>query len=91
MKWYEFKTNTEVLEKANTEDIATTVKRRRWKYLVHVLRMETTRIPKQAWEWKPHGTRKQGRPRNMLKRTIENDKKVGNITDVNLIEEAGLF
>ena len=63
IKWYEFKINTEVLEKANTESIATTVKRRRWKYLGHALRTETTRMPKQAWEWKPHGTRKRGRPR----------------------------
>ena len=34
-------------------------------------------IPKQAWEWEPHGTRKWGRPRNTLRRTIENDQKGG--------------
>ena len=88
IRWNDFITNIEVLEKANAEDVITTIKRKRWSYLGHALSMAPTRIPRQAWEWTPSGKRKRGRPRIALRGTIKKDMTDGNITDVNLNEKA---
>jgi len=58
IRWNDFITNTEVREKANAEDVLTAIKRKRWSYLGHALRMAPTRIPRQVWEWTPSGKRK---------------------------------
>ena len=88
MRWYDYISNDEVMKRANTESIATIIKRRRWKYLGHALRMDQKRIPKQAWELTPPGSRRRSRPRNTLKRTIRDDMRSGNIIDVRLSEKA---
>ena len=44
IKWTEFITNEEVLKRANP--IKSTILKRRWRYLDHVLRMPPTRTPK---------------------------------------------
>ena len=88
IRWYDYINNDEVMERANTESIAKTIKRRRWKYLGHALQMHENRIPKQAWEWTPPGSRRRGRPRNTLERTIRDNMRSGNITDLRLSEKA---
>ena len=70
IRWYDYINNYEVTERANTESIATTIKRRRWKYLGHALRMDEKRIPKQAWEWTLLVSRIRDKPRTTLKRSI---------------------
>ena len=47
------------------------LKRRRWNWLGHVLRMKKTRHPHRALHWTPMGKRKRGRPRGTYTRTIE--------------------
>ena len=49
----------------NIEDF---LKRRRWTYLGHVLRMPEYRLPNTVYEWRPEGRRKRGRPRHTLRR-----------------------
>ena len=88
IRWNDFNTNIEVREKANTKDVITTIKRKSWSYLGHVLSMAPTRIPRQAWEWTPFGKIKRRRPRITLRGTIKKDMTDGNITDVNLNEKA---
>ena len=73
IKWNEFITNNEVLERAGIEDVNTTIKRRRWRYLGHVLRMPKTRLPNQTWYWKPTGKRKRGRPTGSYRSTIRDE------------------
>ena len=46
------------------------IKRRRIRWLGHVLRMDRARIPKVALRWKPPGKRKPGRPKTTWRRTV---------------------
>ena len=73
--------NTSLQQKITNEEIRRTgqppvielLKRRRWTYLGHVLRMEESRLPRTTNEWKPDGRRKRGRPKNTLRRTYDRD------------------
>ena len=57
--------------------MATEVKHRRHRWLVHVFRMEQKGVPKKGLRWNPPGNRKQGRPKMTLKKTFEgNFKKI---------------
>ena len=61
--WWEQKvTNREVWKRAGINDIAQEVKKRRWKWLGHVLRMKKDRHLYAALTWAPPGKRGRGRP-----------------------------
>ena len=53
------------------ESIATTIARKRWRWIGHILRKDQGSIPKVAVEWKPEGHRKRGRPRMTWRPTVE--------------------
>jgi len=50
-------------DKTGAEDIVKEIKQYQEKWLQHVQRMDTNRIPKQAIQYKPKGRRNIGRPR----------------------------
>ena len=56
-----------VYTRAEMEKISIVIKRRRWKWLGHVLRMDNSRHAKIAISWTPDGKRKSGRPKEPLK------------------------
>jgi hypothetical protein len=66
----EFKSNRTLREATKQELVSMFIKRRRWKYLGHMLRMDKESLPQQAFNWTPMGTRRRGRPRKTLRRTI---------------------
>lgn len=68
-------TNERLWEITNQEPIATNIRRRRWKWIGHVLRKPEHAIARQALEWDTNGVRKRGRPRTTWKRTIKNEIK----------------
>ena len=88
IRWFDYVKNETVLERANVEDIEKVIKKRRWQYLGHALRMDPERLPRQAWEWAPKGKRKRGRPRGTIRSTIWNDMRIGQITHLNLAQKA---
>jgi len=51
------------------------IKRRRLRWLGHTLKMNVNRTPKTALRWTPPGKRKQGRPKNIWRRTITSELK----------------
>jgi len=55
--------NQSIREKTGAKNIAKEIKQYQEKWLQHVQRMDTNRIPKQALQYKPKGRRKIGRPR----------------------------
>ena len=61
--WPQKVTNEDVRRQTNMEKISTIIKRRRSKWLGHVLRMQNNRHAKVAVTWKPDGKRKPGRPK----------------------------
>jgi hypothetical protein len=57
-------------EETNQEYITNIIRRQRWTYIGHALKMHEDRIQRQVFMWSPSGKRKQGRQRTTLKRTI---------------------
>ena len=55
--------NEEVRRRANTETISELVRKRRWTWIGHVLRMDNSCLPRVALTWAPEGKRKRGRPK----------------------------
>ena len=63
--------NQDLFDECQQESIETTIARRRWRWIGHILRKDQGSIPRVAVEWKPEGHRKRGRPRMTWRRTVE--------------------
>ena len=68
--------NSMLRERARITLASEEVRRRRWKWIGHVLRMDQLSNPAIALTWTPEGKRKQGRPKTTWRRTVlqERDK-----------------
>ena len=66
--------NEEVRRRTNTEPISKQVRRRRWRWIGHVLRMDKEVNPRIALTWTPEGKRRRGRPRETWRRTVEKER-----------------
>jgi hypothetical protein len=84
--WKEFKSNRTLREETKPELVSTFIKRRRWKYLGHVLRIDKERFPRQVFNWTPVGTKWRGRPRESLRRTINRESANINVNTHDLQE-----
>ena len=73
--WPNTITNEELHRRAEIEPISTQVKRRRWRWIGHVLRQQTTALTRIALWWTPDGQRKRGRPKETWRRTVEREMK----------------
>ena len=73
--WPNTITNEELHRRAEIEPISTQVKRRRWRWIGHVLRQQTTAFTRIALRWTPDGQRKRGRPKETWRRTVEREMK----------------
>ena len=73
--WPNTITNEELHRRAEIEPISTQVKRRRWRWVGHVLRQQTTALTRIALRWTPDGQRKRGRPKETWRRTVEREMK----------------
>ena len=64
--------NEDLYIKTGCNNIIPEIKRRRWRWLGHVMRMSSDRIPKIALRWTPAGSRRRrGRPKLTWRRTVE--------------------
>jgi hypothetical protein len=78
--WPNTISNDELLAQCHQESMKTIIMRRRWKWIGHVLRKESTSITRVALHWTPEGRRKRGRPKNTWRRTVEGEMKTMNHT-----------
>ena len=63
---------------AEIENLSEDVRRRRWKFISHIMRKELQNDCRTALTWAPEGWQKQGRPRTTWRRTAEREReKVG--------------
>ena len=65
--------NNDLYQKTGCTSIDLEIKKRRLRWLGHVLRMSPERIPKVALRWTPAGKRKRGRPKTTWRKTVESD------------------
>ncbi|XP_068756220.1 uncharacterized protein [Montipora capricornis] len=68
-------TNKDVLKMAEIEKLSEDVRRRRWKFIGHIMRKEPNNDCRTALTWAPEGQRKRGRPRTTWKRTAERERE----------------
>ena len=60
-------------ERTGSIRVSSEIKKRRWKWIGHVLRIPRQHHCATALTWTPDGKRKVGRPKTTWRRTIEND------------------
>ena len=72
--------NEELCKKTGSSHMSLEIKRRRLRWLGHVLRMPNERLPKVALRWTPVGKRKRGRPKNTWRRTVMMELKEMGLT-----------
>ena len=80
VRWQEKVCNEEIWRRTGVNNIVPEVKRRRWTWLGHVLRMKKGRHPLEALSWAPPGKRHRGRPLGTWLRTIEDEMKTAGKT-----------
>lgn len=68
-------TNKDLYQKTNQCCIETEIKRKRWRWIGHVMRKESDDITKIALRWTPDGRRKRGRPKETWRRMVEQEMK----------------
>lgn len=73
--WPEKIINEELLSRCNQEDIVTIIRKRRWRWIGHVLRKDPQSATRIALHWTLEGKRKRGRPRKSWRRTVESKLK----------------
>jgi hypothetical protein len=76
---WRIRNNAELDQMINGADIVRFIKAQRVKWLDHIQRMDTSRIAKRIFEWKPTGRRSLGRPRLRWFDDVCDDLKVLNV------------
>ena len=75
---WKLKTNEELEEAINKENIVRYIKYKRLSWLGHVERMANERVAKTIYKWKPYATRLKGRPTARWEDDVRNDlRKMG--------------
>ena len=74
IKWQDKISNRELLERANVERLSEEVRRRRWRFIGHILRQQPDNDCVTALTWTSEGKRKRGRPKTTWRRTLEKER-----------------
>ena len=75
INWEDHISNIEVRSRTGLNCITDEIKKRRWRWLGHVLRMDRKRLPSIALKWTPSGKRNRGRPLGTWRRTIDEEAR----------------
>jgi len=78
--WPKKISNNELFKLTDQEDMRIIITRRRWSWVGHVLRRESTSISKVALRRVKEGKRKRGRPKSTCRRTAEAELQDLNLT-----------
>ena len=71
--WPNVITNEELWARTGQEDVETTIKRRKWRWIGHTLRKAPNNTTRMAMEWNPQGRRSRGRPKQSWRRTVSKE------------------
>ena len=72
--------NDEVRRIAGVEKVSEQIRRRRWRYIGHVLRKTPDDHQRIALKWTPDGRRKRGRPKETWRRTVLREREALGLT-----------
>ena len=68
--------NDEVRRFAGVEKVSTQIRKKRWRYIGHVLRKRPDDNQRIALSWTPDGKRKRGRPKETWRRTVVREREM---------------
>ena len=71
ISWPDKIRNEELWKRAGQDPVEKQIMKRKWGWIGHTLRKESSSITRQALTWNPQGKRKRGRPRNTWRRDTE--------------------
>jgi hypothetical protein len=71
--WPNIISNNDILNRTHSTCIIQEIRKRRWRWLGHTLRMPPTSICKTALRWTPQGKRPRGRPKTTWRKTITDE------------------
>jgi len=74
IKWQDKISNGELLERADVERLSEEVRRRRWRFIGHILRQQPDNDCVTALTRTPEGKRKKGRPKTTWRPTVEKER-----------------
>ena len=74
ISWKEREPNVEILKMADIEPLSWEARKRRWKFIGHVLRKGKESICGTSLTWTPEGRRKRGRPKTTWRRHVEKER-----------------
>ncbi|VDP43472.1 unnamed protein product [Schistosoma margrebowiei] len=80
--------NNQRWERTNQSPVEEEIRKKRWKWLGHLLRKAPNCVTRQALTWNPQGQRKRGKPKNTLRREMEIDMRKMNKNWMELEKEA---
>jgi hypothetical protein len=87
ISWQQRVSNIEIQNRTGQPLITAVLRKKRWSYLGHVLRMKEGRLPRTAYDWKPGGRRRRGRPKNTLRRTFDRDMRTAETSLIPELED----
>ena len=73
--WPHKTSNKELHERTGMQPISLEVKRRIWRWIGHICRMQLTSIPRAAMRWTPGGKRARGRSKQTWRISVEREIK----------------
>jgi hypothetical protein len=62
-------------EKTGEKPIELQIKKRKWKWIGHIIRKDPNAVERIVLDWNPQGTRKRGRPKKTWKRSVVEREK----------------
>ena len=60
---------------AEMENLSRDVRKKRWKFIGHIMRKEPNNDCRTALTWTPEGRRKLGRPKTAWRRTVQRERE----------------
>ena len=78
--WPEVISNEELWGRTHQSRIEESIKRRKWKWIEHMLWKPENNITRSALEWNPQGFRRRGRPRQSWRWSVLDELAKKNIT-----------
>ncbi|VDP31886.1 unnamed protein product [Schistosoma margrebowiei] len=88
IRWPDTISNNVLWERTNQISAEEEIRKKRWKWIGHILRKAPNCVTRQVPTWNPKGQRRRGRPKNTLHREMEIDMKKMNKNWMELDKEA---
>ena len=75
VRWPDVISNEDLYARTAAKPVSEEIKRRRWRWIGHVLRLPVDAVARVALCWTPGGRRGRGRPKETWRRTVESEMK----------------